>query len=124
VDRPLETLYGLGRLAFGAGLLAAPGPFGEILMGKIARKSAVAAMFRFYGTRDTALGIGTLRAVTRGDDVSGWLVAGIASDLLDAGVMLAERDAIPPEKHLPGLAAALGTAVAGAALLARRSPAA
>ena len=124
MERSLETLYGLGRLAFGAGLLAAPGPLGEILMGKTARKSAVAAMFRFYGTRDTALGIGTLRAVARGDDVSGWLVAGIASDLLDAGVMLAERDAIPPEKRLPGLAAALGTAAAGAALLARRSPSA
>ena len=124
MERSLETLYGLGRLAFGAGLLAAPGPLGEILMGKTARKSAVAAMFRFYGTRDTALGIGTLRAVARGDDVGGWLVAGIASDLLDAGVMLAERDAIPPEKRLPGLAAALGTAAAGIALLARRSPSA
>jgi MYXO-CTERM domain-containing protein len=121
VERPLETVYGLGRLAFGAGLLAAPGPLGQVLFGKPARKTAVRAMFRFYGTRDTALGIGTLRAVSRGEDVRGWLVAGIASDLLDAGVMLGERHAMPPEKLKPGVVSALGAAALGAALLVRRS---
>jgi hypothetical protein len=120
MQRSLGTIYGLGRLAFGAGLLAAPGPLGELLLGKAARKPAVRTMFRFYGTRDTALGLGTLRAVLRKDDLSGWLVVGIASDLLDASVMLAERHEMPPEKRLPGIAAALGAAVAGATLLARR----
>jgi hypothetical protein len=118
--RPPLWLYGLGRVAFGAGLLAAPEPLGRVLLGKPARKPAVRAMFRFYGTRDTALGIGTLRAVSRREDGRGWLVAGIASDLMDVGVMLRERRAIPPEKLMPGIVSALGAAAVGAALLARR----
>jgi hypothetical protein len=120
MKRPLETLYGLGRLAFGVGLLAAPGPAGTVLLGKKARKPAVRAMFRFYGTRDTALGLGTLRAAAADGDTDGWITAGIASDLLDAAVMLAERDSIDEAKYVPGLIAALGTAAVGVALLARR----
>ena len=119
MQHPFGTLYGLGRLAFGVGLLTAPGPLGEVLFGKAARKPAVRALFRFYGTRDTALGLGTLRAASRGGDVRGWLGAGIASDLLDAGVMVAEQDEIPREKLGTGIASALGVAAVGALLLAR-----
>ncbi len=120
MQRPLETFYGLGRLAFGAGLLAAPAALGRVLTGDQAREPAVRSMFRFYGTRDTVLGLGTLRAVSGGTDVAGWITAGIASDFLDAGVMLAEWSELPPEKRLPGIASALGAAAAGIALLARR----
>jgi hypothetical protein len=122
VKRPLETVYGLGRLAFGATLLVAPGPAGTLLTGKRARKPAVRAMFRFYGTRDTALGLGTLRAASADGDTDGWIAAGIVSDVLDAAVMLAERDTIDEDKFVPGLVAALGTAAVGLALLARTEP--
>jgi hypothetical protein len=122
VKRPLETVYGLGRLAFGATLLAAPGAAGSLLMGKDARKPLVRAMFRFYGTRDTALGLGTLRAASAGGDTDGWIAAGIVCDVLDAAVMLAERDTIDEDKRVPGLVAALGTAAVGLALLARTEP--
>ena len=120
MQRPLEISYGLGRLAFGAGLLAAPTALGRVLLGEQAGEPAVRGMFRFYGTRDTVLGLGTLRAASGGGDVGAWLTAGIASDFLDAGVMLAEWSDLPPEKRLPGIAAALGAAAAGIALLARR----
>jgi hypothetical protein len=120
VERPLESLYGLGRLAFGAGLLTAPGRVGNVLMGKSARRPAVRNLFRFYGTRDTVLGVGTLRAAGSSErDVAGWISAGVMSDLLDAGVMLADWGDIPPDKRVPGIAAALGAAAAGMALLAR-----
>jgi hypothetical protein len=119
MKKPLETVYGLGRLAFGVTLLAAPGPAGAVLMGKKARKPLVRAMFRFYGTRDTALGLGTLRAASADGDTDGWIAAGIACDLLDAAVMVAERDSIDEDKRVPGLVAALGTAAVGVALLAR-----
>jgi hypothetical protein len=122
VKRPLETVYGLGRLAFGVTLLAAPGPAGILLTGKKARKPAVRAMFRFYGTRDTALGLGTLRAASAGRDTDGWIAAGIVCDLLDAAVMVAEREHIDDDKRVPGLIAALGTAAVGVALLARSEP--
>ena len=76
----LETVYGLGRLAFGAGLMAAPEKLGAVLIGDEAREPAVRIGFRIYGTRDVVLGLGTLRAVAGQGDVASWLVAGIASE--------------------------------------------
>ena len=119
MERPLETLYGLGRLAFGAGLLAAPEPLGQVLMGKEARKPAVRTMFRFYGTRDTVLGLGTLRAVSRGSDVQRLAGRGHRERPARRGRDAGESAAMPPEKRVPGIAAALGAAAAGVALLAR-----
>jgi hypothetical protein len=77
-------------------------------------------MFRFYGTRDVVLGLGMIRAASKEDEVRGWLAAAIASDVLDAAVMLMEWNEIPRPKRLPGLVTALGAAGVGAALLARR----
>ncbi len=89
-----------------------------MLIGKQSRKPAVRTMFRFYGTRDAVLGIGALRAAARGGDVAPWLAAGVLSDALDAGVLLAEWETLPPGKRVPGVLAALGAGVAGIALLA------
>jgi hypothetical protein len=100
--------------------MAAPAAVGEVLQGRDARKPPVRMMFRFYGTRDIALGLGTLRAAASGGDVRPWLAAGVVSDALDATAMLTEWDVIPEAKRVPGLLAALGAGVAGAALLARR----
>lgn len=116
----LETVYGLGRLAFGAGLMAAPEKLGAVLIGDEARQPAVRIGFRIYGTRDVVLGLGTLRAVATEGDVASWLAAGIASDVLDTVVQLREWSDLPPSKRLPGVLSALGAAGAGVALLARR----
>ena len=75
---------------------------------------------RLYGTRDVVLGLGTLRAGTTGEDIRGWLAAGVASDVLDTAIQLLEWDDIPQDKRLPGVLAAVGGAIAGIALLARR----
>ena len=114
----LESVYGLGRVAFGAALIAAPAPFGNVLIGSGARKGTARMLFRFYGTRDLVVGLGMLRAASRGD-ARGWLAAAITSDALDAAVMLTEWDEIPPEKRVPGLLAALSAGAVGVALLAR-----
>jgi len=66
------------------------------------------------------LGLGTLWSAARGGDVDAWLGAGIASDVLDAAVQLAEWEDLSASKRVPGTLAALGAAVAGAVLLARR----
>ena len=114
-----EAVYGLGRLAFGAGVLGAPERLGNLLMGKGARNPTVRTTLRFYGTRDVVLGLGTLRAAAAGNDVRSWLAAGVASDLLDTVIQLIEWDEIPPDKRVPGTLAAVGGATAGLALLAR-----
>jgi len=115
-----EAAYGLGRLAFGAGMMAAPERLGRVLIGEEAREPAVRTGFRVYGTRDVVLGLGTLRSLSGGGDPSPWLAAGITSDVLDTAVQLVEWQSIPPGKRVPGVLAALGAALAGAALLARR----
>ena len=120
MERPIETVYGLSRLLFGLGVMAAPEVLGRVLIGQPVRAPAVRTTFRFYGTRDTVLGLGTLRAVSNGEDAGGWMAAGVLSDLLDVAVQLVEWGDLEPEKRVPGVLAAGGAAVAGIALLARR----
>ena len=114
-----EAIYGLGRLAFGVGLMAAPRELGGLLLGDEARQPSVRVALRTYGTRDVVLGLGTLRAVAGQGDVGAWLVAGIASDVLDTAVQVGEWSHLPPDKRLPGILMALGAAGAGI-VLARR----
>jgi hypothetical protein len=114
------AVYGLGRLAFGTALLTAPTGFGRLLAGDAAREAAVRASLRAYGTRDVVLGLGTLRAVATGSDVSPWLTAGVAADLLDTSVQVADWADLPPDRRLLGVLSALASAGIGIALLARR----
>jgi hypothetical protein len=120
MQRSLETVYGLGRLLFGVGVLTAPEALGRALIGSPARDPVVRTTFRFYGTRDTVLGLGTLRATSGGGDAGPWIAAGVASDLLDVAVQLVEWADLEPEKRVPGVLAAAGGAAAGIAVLARR----
>lgn len=120
MSRGLDTAYGLGRLAFGLALIAAPAQVGSALVGGDARQPMVRATFRFYGTRDVVLGLGTLRAALADGDVDAWLGAGIASDVLDTAVMFGEWDTLPPDKRVRGVLMALGAGAWGAALMARR----
>jgi hypothetical protein len=113
----LSAIYGLGRLAFGAGMMTAPEPLGELLAGDDARQPPVRLTLRLYGTRDTVLGIGTLRAIARAKDPRPWIAAGVAADVLDTALQLVEWEHIPPSKRLPGVAAAVGAASIGIALL-------
>jgi hypothetical protein len=115
----LEAVYGLGRLAFGAGMIGAPERLGSVLIGGEARKPMVRTSLRLYGTRDVVLGLGTLRAAAAGEGAGGWLMAGIASDVLDTAVQLLEWDDLPSDKRVPGVLAAVGAAAAGIAVLAR-----
>jgi hypothetical protein len=97
--------------------VAAPGALGNVLIGPEARTPTAMRLFRFYGTRDVALGLGTLWTAFRGGDVQPWLGAGVASDLLDTAVLAEWRD-LPAGKRVPGILTAMGAAGMGAALLA------
>lgn len=117
----LEGAYGIGRLAFGAGLMGAPRELGGVLMGKKeARRPLARIALRGYGTRDVVLGLALLRALASDRDLRPWLGAGIASDVLDVALQLAEWSEIPSGKREVGIATALGAAATGAALLARQ----
>ena len=72
---------------------------------------------RTYGTRDTVLGLGVLKAVAAGESARPWIAAGVASDVLDAGLQAVEWNSLPPGKRVGGLLAAAGSAAVGLTLL-------
>ena len=111
--------YGLGRLAFGAGLIGAPRQFGAVLLGDEAEHPTVRISLRVYGTRDLLLGIGALATLARRGNARPWVAAGVAADVLDTAIQLGEWDDMPADKRLLGVLSAVGAAVGGAALLAR-----
>jgi hypothetical protein len=92
---------------------------GSLVVGDSAREPAVGASVRYYGTRDLVLGVGTLRALARDGDAESWILAGIGADLLDAVATVADWESLPPDRRIPALAAALGAAAGGAALIIR-----
>ena len=113
----VEAIYGAGRLAFGLSLITAPGAAGRLLLGDEAERDSVRVTLRTYGTRDTVIGLGAVRAVAAGDSARPWIAAGVASDVLDAILQAAEWGVLPPGKRVGGLLAAAGSAAVGLALL-------
>jgi len=117
--RAEQAVYGLARLGFGAALMSRPDRFGALLVGDEAREPSVRAGLRAYGTRDTVLGLATLRAVLSGSDVRPWVAAGIASDMLDTLAQVTDWADLPADRRVGGVAAAVASAAVGVALLAR-----
>ncbi|MGI8946345.1 MAG: hypothetical protein ACR2GL_08925 [Thermoleophilaceae bacterium] len=117
--RTLTAAFALGRLAFGAGLLARPAQVAAGWLGEDAERQPVQIVIRAVGARDIALSAGTLAALGEPSSLRRWLAGAILSDLCDTVATLAT-----PGSALPGNArwgtAALGggSALAGAALLA------
>ena len=114
-----ERAYGLGRLAFGAGLIAAPDRAGALLMGPQARGAGVRVALRAYRTRDTVLGAG-VPMTSRTGDPAPWIRAGIASAFLDAALQIADWKHLPPGRRELGVAAAAVAAASGIGLLLAR----
>ena len=80
---------------------------------------AAEAALRGLGGRDMVIGAGLVSSL---DDatVSRWITAGIASDAFDAMAVVLAWRALPPRRRALMLAASMGGAATGAALLARQ----
>ena len=117
--RTLAAAFALGRLAFGAGLVARPDKVASGWLGDDARRGPVKIAVRAVGARDIALSAGALATLRDTDALRLWLGGGVLSDLCDVVSTL-----VTPGSVLPGNArwgtAALGggSALAGAALIA------
>jgi hypothetical protein len=118
--RAVATIVSLGRAAFGAAFVAAAEPMGSRWIGKPARDERVGILLRAVGARDIAIGIGTARALARGEDATGWLVASAGCDAIDLAATLAARDELPDAtvNATLVLAAGSGALFAAAAILA------
>jgi len=116
--RTLAALQAVGRLALGAGLVAAPGVVAGGWVGGVADKRDGQALAIGLGGRDVAIALGTLRALRAGHGAGPWLRAGIVADAADLAGTLRARDQLPPVA-VPVVAAIAGGSVLLGAWLQR-----
>jgi hypothetical protein len=109
--RSIARLQSLGRLALGAGLVAAPGAVAGGWIGGVADKREAQALAIGLGARDVALALGALRALGAGHGAGGWVRAGMLADAADLVATLRARD------RLPALAVPAVVALAGGSLV-------
>ena len=105
------------RVVVGAVLIVAPGLAGGSWIGDPARDRRTKMIIRGFGARDLALGLGTLRALDRGEPVEGWARMSALGDLGDAGAALLGVRGLGLARTgttmlSAGVAAALGSAAA------------
>jgi hypothetical protein len=114
--RSIARLQSLGRLALGAGLMAAPSRVAGGWVGGIADKREGQALAVAVGARDVALALGALRALSAGHGAGAWLRGGMLADAADLVATLRARDALPA-LAAPAVAALAGGSVVLAAWL-------
>ncbi len=111
--------FAAGRIAFGAGLIAAPEKAAGPWIGRDAKRGPVKIALRGLGARDIALSVGMLLTLDDPDRLAPWLAVTIASDLTDLAATLAAPAGKLPENARWGTVALAGAGAAlGAALLA------
>ena len=99
------------RIAYGAGLVAAPGRLTKNWLGPDGARPATGVALRALGAREVLVFAGALAAVVREEPARAWWIAGVAGDLFDIAATAAAGS------HLPEGAAAKTAAVAGASAL-------
>jgi hypothetical protein len=110
--------FGLARLAFGLGALAAPSKLGATWVGaETASRPPARVILRALGVRDVALGAGTVAAALSGS-ARPWLAVGVAADLGDVAVTLLGRDHLPATGARNTVFLASSAAIAGCVLIA------
>jgi hypothetical protein len=115
----LTALVALGRLAFGAGLIAAPARLASGWLGNDAARPAAQVAIRGLGARDIALSAGTLAALGDSHQLRRWVLAAAVGDLSDVAIALATpSDALPDNARWGTVALGGGTALAGLLLYA------
>ncbi len=107
--------FALGRIAFGAGLIAAPDRVASGWLPGDAGRPGTQVAVRGLGARDVALAAGVIASGRKRP----WLIACLACDLADIAATLAAGDALPPRARWGTVALAGSAAVIGAALTVR-----
>jgi hypothetical protein len=112
--------FALARIAFGAGLIAAPQRVASGWLPGEAGRAPTQVAIRGLGARDIALAGGVILAARQGAGVRPWVVGCVACDLADIAATLGAGDALPARSRwgtvaLAGVSAAIGAAVAARA---------
>lgn len=123
--RQLVRSLAVGRVAIGAALVLVPSLAARGWAGDESSRPATKVFLRALGIRDLALGVGTLRALERGEDPVPWARYGAAADGVDAAATLVGYRALAPRGRFAVLllaaAAAAGGVVAAEQLAAHQT---
>lgn len=111
------TVLGL-RVAYGAGLIAAPARLGRRWLGEAAQSAPTQVPLRGLGAREIVLHCGALAAAGAGRPLRPWLAASIAGDLTDIAATIAGRDQLPRGAAPATVVVAGGSALIGAVVAA------
>ena len=107
-------MLAVGRVAVGAAMTLFPGAAGRSWIGEPAAHGAVKVVIRAFGVRDLVLGLGTLRALDRGDDPAPWVRYSMVSDAVDATAGVLGYRHLPRFRRALLVLSAGGAAVTGA----------
>jgi hypothetical protein len=121
--RKVPYMIAFGRIAFGVGLMAAPGAGARAYLGAEATRPSVRFMSRIFGGRDLALGLVLLQALRDegSEAVTRALWLGVGCDAWDAAAALRGRE-LPLWGRL--VVGTLGSTFAGLGAMAAAAPAA
>lgn len=112
--RQLVRSLAVGRVAIGTALVLVPTLAARGWAGDEAARPATKVFLRALGIRDLALGLGTLRALERGEDPVPWARYGAAADGVDAAATLLGYRALAPRGRFAVLLLAASAAAGGA----------
>jgi hypothetical protein len=108
------------RIAYGAGLIAAPSRLGRRWLGPAANAAPTQVPLRALGAREIILHTGAMIAAVRGAPLRPWLAGSIVGDLSDLAATVAGRGELPTGSAtatlVVGGSSALISAAAAAAL--------
>ena len=104
------------RVAYGAGLVVAPGRLTKTWLGPSGQTGPTQVGVRGLGTRETLLHIGAIAAALRGAPLRPWLAASIVGDVADIASTAAARGELPQRSPLATLAVAGASAAISAAI--------
>lgn len=112
--RQLVRSLAVGRVAIGAALVLVPSLAARGWAGDEASRPATKVFLRALGIRDLALGVGTLRALDRGEDPVPWARYGAAADGVDAAATVVGYRSLAPRGRFAVLLLAAAAAAGGA----------
>jgi hypothetical protein len=111
------VLLGL-RIAYGAGLIAAPSRLGRRWLGPAANAAPTQVPLRALGAREIILHAGAIVAAVRGAPLRPWLAGSIVGDLSDLVATAAGRDELPKGSATATLVVGGSSALISAAVAA------
>jgi hypothetical protein len=106
------------RIAYGAGLVAAPGRLSRRWLGPAANAAPTQVPLRALGAREIVLHAGAILAAVRGAPLRPWLAGSIVGDLSDLTATVTGRDELPRGSATATLVVAGFSALLSAAVAA------